>query len=107
MGAGGRGPGAGGRPLAALARGVLLLALLAVGCGCGRYADFSLPAVHGGAVEYAFEVRPEPVLTPGTAGEWDAGDVLNPSVVRHGEVYFNFYSGYDGNCLAHRAGGLQ
>ena len=48
-------------------------------------------------MEYAFEVRPEPVLTPGTAGEWDAGDVLNPSVVRHGGVYFNFYSGFDGN----------
>jgi predicted GH43/DUF377 family glycosyl hydrolase len=37
------------------------------------------------------------VLARGAPGEWDAVDTLNPSVVRHGETYFNLYSGYDGS----------
>jgi predicted GH43/DUF377 family glycosyl hydrolase len=36
------------------------------------------------------------VLTRGAAGEWDAVDVLNPSIIRQGEGYYNLYSGYDG-----------
>ena len=43
----------------------------------------------------AFDWKPDaaPVLAPGA---WDSADVLNPSVVRRGGAYFNFYSGYDG-----------
>lgn len=35
-------------------------------------------------------------MSPGGAGEWDAIDVLNPSVIRQGDAYYNLYSGYDG-----------
>jgi len=37
----------------------------------------------------------------GAPGDWDASDVLNPSVVRVKDLYYNFYSGYDGQNLAH------
>lgn len=36
------------------------------------------------------------MLTRGSAGDWDSVDVLNPSVIRQGDAYYNFYSGYDG-----------
>jgi predicted GH43/DUF377 family glycosyl hydrolase len=66
--------------------------------GCARYADFTLPLQKGGAAKTRFEwhARPAPVLTRGPAGAWDSVDVLNPSVVRVGGQYWNFYSGYDG-----------
>ncbi len=35
-------------------------------------------------------------MTRGAQGEWDAVDVLNPSVIRQGDAYYNFFSGYDG-----------
>ena len=35
-------------------------------------------------------------MSRGAAGEWDAVDVLNPSVIRQGDAYYNFFSGYDG-----------
>jgi predicted GH43/DUF377 family glycosyl hydrolase len=35
-------------------------------------------------------------MTRGAKGEWDAVDVLNPSVMRQGDAYYNFFSGYDG-----------
>jgi predicted GH43/DUF377 family glycosyl hydrolase len=61
------------------------------------YRDFSLPAQPGGpSVSWHWEARSEPVLTRGAAGEWDSVDVLNPSVIRQGEAYYNLYSGYDG-----------
>jgi predicted GH43/DUF377 family glycosyl hydrolase len=65
--------------------------------GCGRYRDFSLPLEKGGpAVTWHWEARPEPVLSRGATGEWDAVDVLNPSVIRQGDAYYNLYSGFDG-----------
>lgn len=73
----------------------LILALLLLP-GCGRYADFTLPRQPGGASVPRFEPDPAPVLTPGAPGEFDSIDALNPSVVRRGAVYYNFYSGYDG-----------
>jgi predicted GH43/DUF377 family glycosyl hydrolase len=76
---------------------VLLAALLAA--GCGRYADFALPAPAGPEREIHWRVR-EPVSTPvlgrGAPGEWDASDVLNPSVIRGKDAYYNLYSGFDG-----------
>jgi predicted GH43/DUF377 family glycosyl hydrolase len=36
------------------------------------------------------------VLTRGGAGDWDSGDVLNPTVIRQGDAYDNLYSGFDG-----------
>jgi predicted GH43/DUF377 family glycosyl hydrolase len=74
---------------------------LAIGCwllaGCGRYRDFRLPEQAGGpAVTWRWQARSEPVMTRGAAGEWDAVDVLNPSVIRQGDAYYNLYSGYDG-----------
>lgn len=58
--------------------------------GCGRYEDFTLPLVAGGdpKLTFAFDVRPQPVMTRG-----EERDVLNPSVV---VGYYNFYSAYDG-----------
>jgi predicted GH43/DUF377 family glycosyl hydrolase len=75
--------------------------LLAIGCwllaGCGRYRDFTLPEQTGGpSVNWRWQARAEPVITRGAQGEWDAGDVLNPSVIRQGDAYYNFFSGYDG-----------
>ena len=69
---------------------VLLLALT----GCGRYADFTLPApeVTGPRAPFAWEARPEPVISRG-----NSSDVLNPSVVRFQGAYWNFYSEFDGS----------
>jgi len=65
--------------------------------GCGRYRDFTLPVQTGGpAVNWKWQARPNPVLKRGAPGEWDAVDVLNPSVIRQGDAYYNFFSGYDG-----------
>jgi predicted GH43/DUF377 family glycosyl hydrolase len=63
--------------------------------GCGRYADFTLPAAAGGDGGAGFELaaRPEPVL--GRGAGFDSHDVLNPSVVRH-ENLLNLYSAFDG-----------
>lgn len=71
--------------------------LLALCAGCGRYADFTLPSLPGGPGQQpVVSMQPEPSLTRGPAGAWDAVDVLNPSVARRGATFFNFYSGYDG-----------
>jgi predicted GH43/DUF377 family glycosyl hydrolase len=70
---------------------------LVVLAGCGRYRDFTLPQQPGGpSVTWKWQARPDPVLTRDAAGEWDAVDVLNPSVIRQGDAYYNFFSGYDG-----------
>jgi predicted GH43/DUF377 family glycosyl hydrolase len=62
--------------------------------GCGRYADFTLPAPQtaGPAGPFHWESIAEPVLVRG-----DAMDVLNPSVVRFHDQYWNLYSEFDGN----------
>jgi predicted GH43/DUF377 family glycosyl hydrolase len=76
-----------------------LVGLLGVGLlgGCGKYRDFTLPEQPGGpSVAWKWQARDQPVLSRGNPGEWDAVDVLNPSVVRQGEDYYNFFSGYDG-----------
>lgn len=73
---------------------VVFAALLA---SCGRYQDFILPQQPGGpGTVWRWEARADPVLTRGAAGEWDSVDVLNPSVIRQGEAYYNLYSGFDG-----------
>jgi predicted GH43/DUF377 family glycosyl hydrolase len=65
--------------------------------GCGQYRDFTLPEQPGGpSVHWNWIARAEPVMTHGTGGDWDAVDVLNPSVIRQGDAYYNFYSGFDG-----------
>ncbi|MGH9659774.1 MAG: hypothetical protein ACRD96_14590 [Bryobacteraceae bacterium] len=74
---------------------------LAVTClalaGCGRYADFTLPSPGAGpATNWRWSAEAAPVLVRGAAGEWDAVDALNPSVVERSGTLFNFYSGYDG-----------
>ncbi|HTB17138.1 MAG TPA: hypothetical protein VK708_03435 [Bryobacteraceae bacterium] len=64
---------------------------------CGKYRDFTLPPQAGGpSVTWRWQARAEPVMTRGARGEWDAVDVLNPSVIRQGDAYYNFFSGYDG-----------
>ena len=75
----------------------LLLATAVCLSGCG-YGDFTLPALRAkpSRVIFRWNVHPEPVLPRGAAGEFDAVDTLNPSVVRYRGVYFNLYSGFDG-----------
>lgn len=74
---------------------VLAIVFAVLCCSCGKYAAFTLPApdAAGPRAPFHWEASPEPVLS---RGDWDSGDVLNPSVVKfHGE-YWNLYSGYDG-----------
>ena len=74
-------------------RAVPILAFLFL-TGCGRYADFTLPApeASGPRAPFTWEARPEPVIPRG-----DSSDVLNPSVVRFQGNYWNFYSDFDGH----------
>jgi len=67
--------------------------------GCGRYADFRLPPVASSNLVngYELEMDPRPVIPRAAAGAFDSADVLNPSVVRHGGLLYNFYSGFDGH----------
>jgi len=66
--------------------------------GCGRYADFTLPAPPEPArnIRYTFSSRPAPVLGRGVAGAFDSHDALNPAIVSRDGILYNFYSGYDG-----------
>jgi predicted GH43/DUF377 family glycosyl hydrolase len=73
-----------------------LLLLSVTLCGCGRYADFSLPTVNASTGQnYEWRAESVPVLkrSPG----WDGVDALNPVVIvgRDGRLV-NFYSGFDG-----------
>jgi predicted GH43/DUF377 family glycosyl hydrolase len=73
-----------------------LLAILSLSLtGCGRYADFSLPAPPAATTIRSYDWRPDPLpaLSP---GGWSSRDVLNPSVLLRDGVYYNLYSGYDG-----------
>jgi predicted GH43/DUF377 family glycosyl hydrolase len=88
-----------------------LYILAAAMAGCG-YSDFRLPELAPAEpqVRYEWEPRDTPVLPHGGPGEWDSHDALNPSVVRRGGAYYNFYSGFDGTAwrtlLATSADGL-
>ena len=66
--------------------------------GCGRYRDFTLPSPGGQPVPMSIQWTPRstPVLSRGAVGDWDSGDVLNPSVVKTSDGYLNLYSGFDG-----------
>ena len=73
---------------------IVLLAFIC--CSCGKYANFTLPSpdAQGPKGPFHWEASAEPVLTRGN--DWDSGDVLNPSVVKFQDKYWNLYSGYDG-----------
>lgn len=73
-------------------------ALSFLACGCGRYDDFRLPELAEAepVARYSWEAREGPVLPRGGPGDWDSHDALNPSIIRHSGVYYNFYSGFDG-----------
>ena len=77
--------------------GGLIVVLLWL-CSCGRYADFTLPPPEAGGPREPFQWAPVsgPVLSRGAPDEWDAVDVLNPSVVQWNGALLNLYSGYDG-----------
>lgn len=87
-------------------------AILLLVTGCGRYADFTLPAPSGSVrqVRPEFKLDPKPLMEPGAAG-WESVDVLNPSVVRHDGKLLNVYSAYDGKVwhtgVAESADGLR
>lgn len=75
---------------------LLVLAIPLLMTGCGRYADFTLPAPEARApgaplASYTWEARSEPVIQRG-----EASDVLNPSVVHFQGSYWNFFSEFDG-----------
>jgi predicted GH43/DUF377 family glycosyl hydrolase len=40
-------------------------------------------------------IDPEPIVTPGSSGSWDAGGVQWPSVVRTGDGWSMYYAGFD------------
>jgi len=82
-----------------------LCSLSAAGCSSPellpKQARFRLPACEAAAAPadpagQQWTLHPEPVLSPGPTGAWDASDVLNPSVVRVNESFYNLYSGFDG-----------
>ena len=80
----------------AIGCGALSIVICAcIGCG---YADFRLPALAPAEpnISYNWEPRTAPVLYRGSAGDPDSHDALNPSIVRRGSAYYNFYSGFDG-----------
>lgn len=78
----------------------LRCAALALVClsACGRYDDFRLPTLQREPSQgtYVWEPQAVPVLSHGAKGEWDGVDALNPSVLKLGDKYLNFYSGFDG-----------
>ena len=90
----------------------VILCAVAVLAGCGRYSDFTLPAPAGSGspLQFTWQPRATPVLERGPTGDWDSGDVLNPSVVSFHGRYLNLYSGFDGKTwhtgLATSADGL-
>jgi len=59
--------------------------------GCEAIADSFDPA----SVDW--RMRPDPVLEQGPEGAWDDADVLNPSVARVNGIFYNLYSGFDGD----------
>ena len=63
---------------------------------CGRYRDFTLPALQDSPqrLEWRWEPGPQPVLEPGDG--WESSDVLNPSVIFFSGQWLNLYSGFDG-----------
>jgi predicted GH43/DUF377 family glycosyl hydrolase len=77
---------------------IVVVLIAAFAAGCGRYSEFTLPPLAGSGAPVSFEwqAEPAPVLSQGPRGQWDSGDVLNPSVVRIQGTYHNFYSGFDG-----------
>lgn len=66
-----------------------LVSLAVLLAGCGRYGDFTLPALPGGNthVAFQFDEHAGPVLDRGAAG-----DVLNPSVVGR-DMYYSEWDG--------------
>jgi predicted GH43/DUF377 family glycosyl hydrolase len=72
-------------------RSLAAIALAAL-CGCGRYADFSLPETSPTSDDWLrFSEHPEPVIRRD-----QSSDVLNPSVLKKDNEFWNFYSDYDG-----------
>jgi predicted GH43/DUF377 family glycosyl hydrolase len=70
------------------------LALLLTLSSCSRYSDFRLPQTGPVQnVQWEWHQRPGPVMT---RGDWDSGDVLNPSVIPNKGQLWNYYSGFDG-----------
>jgi predicted GH43/DUF377 family glycosyl hydrolase len=72
-------------------RSILAIALFLA--GCGRYADFVLPAPQseGARAPFTWSAHPEPVISRG-----GSSDVLNPSVVHFQGAYWNLFSQFDG-----------
>ena len=75
---------------------LLLLAVAVLTSACAPYSEFRLPPPPDGPdIRFEWQIRPDPVLSPGPEA-WDSVDALNPSVVRFGGMHWNLYSGYDG-----------
>jgi predicted GH43/DUF377 family glycosyl hydrolase len=81
----------------------MLSAVLLGSCGPAfqpKQAQFVLSGCEAGAAldaqSLAWQTRDTPLIEPGPEGDWDARDVLNPSVVRVADTFYNLYSGFDG-----------
>lgn len=69
-------------------------AVVLIGTGCSRYADFTLPVTKNSNLQerrWTWKAEPNPQITRG-----ELTDVLNPVVVDHAGLYWNFYSAFDG-----------
>lgn len=73
--------------------GTAVIALCAL-TSCGRYADFTLPALNTGGPSgpFVWSAQAEPAIARG-----ERSDVLNPSVVQFRGEYWNLFSEYDGH----------
>ncbi len=74
-------------------RELTLLTAILLLAGCGRYADFTLPppVTDGPRGPFTWSASPDPIIPHS-----NLSDVLNPSVIKLGGQYQNFYSEYDG-----------
>ncbi|MCM3294145.1 hypothetical protein M3661_29030 [Paenibacillus sp. MER 180] len=64
------------------------------------YTEFHLEKPTHMTTEAPFNLEKkysEPVLKRGEKGEWDSIDLLNPSVIKKDNTYYNYYSGFDGS----------
>src|SRR4051812_24719277 len=75
-----------------------LAVFILTGCeSAGRFALPTRPKSEAAATLEVVSVDPHPILDRGLTGDFDAVDVLNPSIViDRPDTLLNFYSGFDG-----------
>lgn len=67
-----------------------------IGCAEGTFTNFSAAGEHVDSELFSILEYTDKVILDTGIG-WESEDVLNPSVVYYGGMFFNYYSGWDGN----------